>query len=222
MFDRISRSYDFLNHFFSLGTDRIWRAAAIRSLRLRGGAVILDCSAGTGDMSLAALGGVRSVRCVLLDPAQEMLRIAEAKRGAVARTDYRLIRGVAESLPFADEAFDHFMVAFGIRNFANLEGGMRELHRTMKTGGRGAILEFTPDRSRLINRVFQWYMQHVMEPVGALISRDREAYSYLSRTVEGFSTSEQLTDLFQSVGFRCAENRRLNLGVARLFVLEKL
>jgi demethylmenaquinone methyltransferase/2-methoxy-6-polyprenyl-1,4-benzoquinol methylase len=222
MFDRISRSYDFLNHFFSLGTDRRWRTSAIRSLHLASGDSILDCGAGTGDMSLTALHHVPDVRCVLLDPAQAMLNIADGKAGPVLPQNYRLVRGIAESLPFADGTFDHFMVAFGVRNFVDLERGLRELHRTMKQGGRGAVLEFTPDRARPINRLFRWYMQHVMEPLGALISHDREAYTYLSRTVEGFSTADQLVELFEVVGFRCAENRRLNLGIARLFVLEKL
>ena len=221
MFDRISRSYDFLNHFFSLGTDRRWRRLAIQSLHLSSGHKLLDCSAGTGDMALTALREVPEVHAVLLDPAQEMLKIAGGKTGTIPATQIRLVRGVAETLPFAGETFDRFMVAFGIRNFASLEEGMRELHRTLKPGGHGAILEFTPDRASGIDRVFRWYMRCIMQPVGALISRDREAYSYLSRTVQGFATSSELLDLFERVGFVCRESRRLSLGVARLFVLEK-
>lgn len=222
MFDRISRSYDFLNHFFSLGTDRRWRNSAIRRLALSEGCRVLDCGAGTGDMSLIALHHCPGVSTVLLDPAQAMLGVADSKAGTVPPKNFCLVRGVAECLPFADGTFDRFMVAFGIRNFVDLEQGMKELHRTLLPGGMGAVLEFTPDRKPLINRVFRWYMAHVMTPFGALISRDRDAYGYLSRTVEGFSTSAQLVDLFAKVGFSCRENRRLSLGVARLFVLEKL
>jgi demethylmenaquinone methyltransferase/2-methoxy-6-polyprenyl-1,4-benzoquinol methylase len=221
MFDRIARSYDFLNHFFSLGTDRRWRRAAIHSLELLPGYRILDCGAGTGDMSLTAHDRAPGVSTVLLDPAQAMLMIADGKAGTLSPSGYRLVRGVAESLPFADESFDRFMVAFGVRNFVDLRQGMAELHRTLKRGGRGVVLEFTPDRVRFINRLFQWYMAHVMEPLGALISHDREAYTYLSRTVEGFSTSSELLELFAAVGFSCRENRRLSLGIARLIVLEK-
>ncbi|HEY3294369.1 MAG TPA: ubiquinone/menaquinone biosynthesis methyltransferase [bacterium] len=221
MFDRISRSYDFLNHFFSFGTDRRWRRIAIRRLDLSSGCRILDCGAGTGDMSLTALERVEGISAVLLDPAQAMLNIADSKSGSIRPQDYRLVRGVAENLPFPSESFDRFMVAFGVRNFVDLEKGMRELHRTLKRGGKGAVLEFTPDRARLINRMFQWYMKHVMEPLGALISHDREAYTYLSRTVERFSTSAELMALFSEVGFTCTENKRLSLGIARLFILEK-
>ena len=221
MFDRIARSYDFLNHFFSLGTDRRWRKTTIRRLELFSGCSILDCGAGTGDMSLTAHNYVADVTTVLLDPSQAMLRIADGKAGALQSSEYRLVRGIAESLPFPPESFDRFMVAFGVRNFADLEQGMRELHRTLSRGGRGAVLEFTPDRAKPINRLFRWYMAYVMEPIGSLISGDREAYTYLSRTVEHFSTSDELVDLFTKVGFVCRENRRLSLGIARLFVLEK-
>jgi demethylmenaquinone methyltransferase/2-methoxy-6-polyprenyl-1,4-benzoquinol methylase len=222
MFERISRSYDFLNHFFSLGTDRRWRNAAIRRLSLQPGYSILDCGAGTGDMALTALDHCPGARAVLLDPAQAMLMIADSKAGTISPNDYELVRGVAESLPFREETFDRFMVAFGIRNFVNLERGIQELHRTLKPGGIGAVLEFTPDRERLINRAFRWYMAHVMAPIGGLISRDRDAYRYLSRTVESFSTSAELTTLFTATGFVCRENRRLSLGIARLFILEKM
>jgi demethylmenaquinone methyltransferase/2-methoxy-6-polyprenyl-1,4-benzoquinol methylase len=183
---------------------------------------ILDCSAGTGDMSLTALKEVEDIHAVLLDPAQAMLLIADSKAGFVAPKQYRLVRGAAEGIPFASGSFDRFTVAFGIRNFADLEGGLRELARILKPGGCGVILEFTPERVRTVNRLFQWYMTHVMQPLGAWISRDREAYAYLSRTVEAFSTSEQLLHIFTAAGLRCVENKRLSLGIARLFVLEKM
>jgi demethylmenaquinone methyltransferase/2-methoxy-6-polyprenyl-1,4-benzoquinol methylase len=221
MFDRIARTYDLLNRLFSMGIDRQWRNTAIRRLELKDGMNILDCSAGTGDMALTALAFNPFVETVLYDPAQAMLLIADSKAGTVAPRQYRLVRGGAESIPFANESFDRFMVAFGIRNFSDLEGGLAELTRVLKKGGRGVILEFTPERVRLVDRIFHWYMTRVMQPLGAWISRDREAYSYLARTVEAFSTSERLIRIFSDVGLVCVENKRLSLGIARLFVLEK-
>ncbi len=161
------------------------------------------------------------VQTVLLDPAQAMLQVADGKAGTIPPRQYRLVRGVAEGLPFHDETFDRFMVAFGIRNFADLEVGMQELFRVLRPGGKGVILEFTPDRSPVIDHAFRWYMFAVMRTVGALISRDRGAYAYLTRTVQGFSTSGQLQDLITKVGFVCRENRRLSLGIARLIILER-
>lgn len=221
MFDRISHTYDFLNRFFSLGVDRRWRALAIRHLGLKPGLRMLDCSAGTGDMALSALDHEPQVKTVLLDPAQAMLQVADSKAGITPPRQYRLVRGAAEGLPFADASFDRFTVAFGIRNFADLEYGMRELHRVLRPGGRGAILEFTPDRAPVIDHVFRWYMVAVMQTVGALVSRDRHAYAYLSRTVQSFATSAELQEMFTQVGFHCRENRRLSLGIARLFILER-
>lgn len=221
MFDRIARTYDLLNHLLSLGLDRHWRGAAIRRLILDPGLRLLDCGAGTGDMSLTALQSSPGVHAVLLDPAQAMLLLADAKAGMIPQSQYRLVRGAAESLPFPDASFDRFMVAFGVRNFADLACGMRELHRTLKPGGRAVVLEFTPDRSRAISGVFRWYMSRVMVPLGRVISRDYDAYAYLSRTVAGFLPSAELVAVFEESGFRCCELKRLALGVASLFVLER-
>lgn len=221
MFDRISDTYDRLNHLFSLGVDRRWRRMAIRQLNLRSDATVLDCGAGTGDMSLTALRIQPEIRTVLVDPAVSMLKIADAKANAIQPNRFLLVRGSAERLPFSDAAFDNFMVAFGIRNFENLPAGIAELFRTLKPGGRGAILEFTPDRSRWINRVFRWYMRRLLIPLGARISRNPVAYAYLSETVAAFLTSTELERLFSRMGFTCRERRQLSAGIATLFVLEK-
>ena len=221
MFGRIARTYDLLNRLFSLGVDRRWRTAAIRHLELGENMLLLDCSAGTGDMSLTAHFQNRSIRTYLLDPAMEMLDIADAKAGNIPPERFDLICGAAEALPFRDATFDRFTVAFGIRNFADLQAGMAELYRILKPGGRAAILEFTPDRSRWIDRVFQSYMRHVMIPLGAKISGDPQAYAYLNRTVQNFATSDDLIRLFNNVGFKIAKLKALSFGIAHLFVLEK-
>jgi len=221
MFGRIARTYDLLNRLFSLGTDRRWRAKAIRQLQLHGAMKILDCGAGTGDMSLTAHRFDPHVETYLLDPAHEMLSLADGKAGFIRPDQFVLIRGAAESVPFHDETFDRFMVAFGIRNFADLRGGIAELHRVLKPGGRGAVLEFTPDRSRFIDRAFRWYMQQVMAPLGGKISGEAQAYAYLARTVQTFPVKDELRRMFMEIGFQCTETRRLSLGIATLFVLIK-
>jgi demethylmenaquinone methyltransferase / 2-methoxy-6-polyprenyl-1,4-benzoquinol methylase len=221
MFDRISPTYDLLNHLFSFGIDRRWRARAIKSLGLRAGHVMLDCSAGTGDMSLAAHHRCSGIQTVLLDPARRMLAIADSKAELIPARDFRVVQGAAESLPFRGEAFDCFTVAFGIRNFSDLRIGVSELHRILKPGGRGAVIEFTPERSTGIDRVFAYYLRNLMPKIGGLISRDREAYSYLARTVENFSTRSELTNLFRDVGFVNETPARLSAGIATLFCLTK-
>jgi len=221
MFDRISPTYDLLNRVFSLGVDRCWRSRAIRALGLRPGAQLLDCSAGTGDMALRALRECAAVEPVLYDPAREMLVRAGTKLRRASQDRGRLTQGVAEAIPFPDGIFDHFTVAFGIRNFSDLARGLAELHRTLRTDGVGVILEFTPDRSALIDRLFRTYMWAVMRPLGALISRDRKAYGYLARTVAGFPVTSRLTDLFRQVGFREVKATPLSLGIATQFLLRK-
>lgn len=221
MFDRIAKTYDLLNHGFSLGIDRRWRRLAIRRLRITNGMRVLDCGAGTGDLSLSAHDSCAEVRTVLLDPAQAMLEIADRKAGLIPEARFQLVRGAAEDLPFPHGTFDRFMVAFGIRNFADLERGMHELHRVLKPGGLGVILEFTPERARLLDRAFRWYMLRIMAPLGNLIARDPDAYSYLSRTIEQFQTASELRRLFEAVGFDCAADVPLSFGIARLFVLKK-
>jgi demethylmenaquinone methyltransferase/2-methoxy-6-polyprenyl-1,4-benzoquinol methylase len=221
MFDRISPTYDRLNRMLSLGVDQRWRILAVRRLHLAPGERLLDCGAGTGDMALEAFRLQPEVEAVLVDPAPAMLRLADSKAGIIPPSSYRLVCAAAESLPFADASFDAFVVAFGIRNFADLERGLSELCRILKTDGRAAVVEFTPDRSQWINRIFRWYMSHVMIPLGARISRDADAYSYLTRTVENFATSQDLRRIFEKVGLECREIRRLSFGIAHLFVLGK-
>ena len=221
MFDRISRTYDRLNRLFSLGVDRRWRRSAIRQLRLKTSAAVLDCGAGTGDMALTALRIHPEIHMVLLDPASSMLKIADAKADAIPPDRFLLVRGSAEELPFSDAAFDNFMVAFGIRNFEDLPAGITELYRTLRPGGRGVILEFTPDRAGWIDRMFRWYMRRIMIPLGARISGSPVAYAYLSETVAAFLASTELERLFTQSGFVCRSRQRLSAGIATLFVLEK-
>jgi len=221
MFDRISRTYDLLNHLLSLNSDRRWRRLAVRRLLLAPGHKVLDCGAGTGDMALAAHRHAEGISTVLLDPAHAMLSLADSKAGIIEPARFRLVRGYAERLPFADATFDRFMVAFGIRNFSDLRAGLCDLCRILKTGGRGVILEFTPDRAPVIDAIFTFYMRRIMAPLGAAISGDRDAYRYLSRTVQNFAISGDLVHLLEEVGFRHVESHRLSLGVATLFVVEK-
>lgn len=221
MFDRISGTYDRLNRVFSLGVDRLWRKSAVRALDLSAGMHVFDCSSGTGDMSFEVHRQCPGAHTTLYDPAASMLEIADAKAKKLGLTSYDLKCGAAEKIDAPDESYDRYMVAFGIRNFRDLEQGLRELRRVLKPGGRGVILEFTPDRSALIDKMFRAYMWWVMRPVGGLVSADREAYRYLAETIQRFPSSTRLMEIFQSAGYSRVEATPLSLGIATRFLLTK-
>ncbi len=221
MFDRISSTYDRLNRFFSLGVDRLWRRAAVKSLELAPGQRILDCSAGTGDMSFEAHRQCRGIHTTMYDPAAKMLALADEKARRLEIKNYDLQCGAAEIINSPNGSYDRFMVAFGIRNFRDLEGGMTELNRILKPGGKGVVLEFTPDRSKLIDAVFKSYMWWVMRPIGGAVSDDREAYKYLAETIRHFPPSPRLIAIFRASGFTKVESTPLSFGIATRFLLTK-
>ncbi len=221
MFDRISGTYDRLNRVFSLGVDRWWRRASVRSLELVPDMRLLDCSAGTGDMSFEAHRQCPGVHTTLYDPASSMLELAKSKalRRGIVLLD--LVCGAAEEIKYPDASFDRFMVAFGIRNFRDLGRGLSELNRVLKPGGKGVILEFTPDRSVFIDRIFKTYMWWVMRPLGGAVSNDREAYRYLAETIQQFPSSLRLHEKFVEAGFRRVDARQFSFGIATSFLLTK-
>ncbi len=221
MFDRISSTYDKLNRFFSLGVDRLWRRAAVKSLSLNSGMRVLDCSAGTGDMAFEAHRQCSGVHTTLFDPSAEMLKLADEKAKRLRIVNYDLKCGAAERIDAPDLTYDRFMVAFGIRNFQDLSTGLRELNRVLKPGGTGVILEFTPDRSKLIDRVFKTYLWWIMRPVGGAVSDDREAYKYLAETIQRFPASTRLIATFEAAGFSNVVATPLSYGIATRFLLTK-
>lgn len=221
MFDRISLTYDKLNRFFSLGVDKLWRRSAVRSLALASGMRVLDCSSGTGDMAFEAHRQCSGIHTTLFDPSAEMLKLANEKAKRSKITAYELKCGAAEHIEAADQSFDRFMVAFGIRNFQDLGVGLTELNRVLKPGGKGVILEFTPDRSKFIDKVFKTYMWWVMRPLGGAVSNDREAYKYLAETIQRFPASTKLVEKFKAAGFSIVEATPLSFGIATRFLLTK-
>ncbi|MCB9357162.1 MAG: bifunctional demethylmenaquinone methyltransferase/2-methoxy-6-polyprenyl-1,4-benzoquinol methylase UbiE [Calditrichaeota bacterium] len=221
MFDRISGTYDRLNRLFSLGVDRLWRKKAVQALQLEPGMKLLDCSAGTGDMSFEAHRQCSGIVTTLYDPSANMLLLAEEKAKQRNTSGVEFVCGAAEAIPMEDESYDRFMVAFGIRNFKSLDQGISELWRVLKPGATGVILEFTPDRSALIDRLFKFYMWWVMRPLGGAISEDRDAYRYLAETIQKFPKSSTLTDTFRRAGFTEVTQHRHSFGIATSFLLTR-
>ncbi len=214
MFTRIAPRYDLLNHLLSLQLDRLWRARAAKRLRPildRPDALVLDLCCGTGDLAFA-LARAGKARIIGADFAHTMLVRAQEKSIALAPTANQnaaspmpFFEADALRLPFADSSFDLVTTAFGFRNLANYEVGLREIQRVLKPGGTIAILEFTEPPEGLLGDLYRWYFRSVLPKIGGMISGDRSAYSYLPKSVSRFFRSPELAALMDSVGYQSVD-----------------
>ena len=216
MFARIAGRYDLLNHLLSGNTDRRWRRLVARELgdALVPGARVLDAACGTGDLALtlAAAGGVEVIG---VDFCRPMLEIA-ARKSAADSPRVRYVEGDALRLPFADEAFDVATIAFGLRNLSSVEGGLRELRRVLRRGGRVAVLEFSRPVVPGFRALFQFYFTRVLPRVGGMLSGARGAYEYLPDSVSRFPDQKRLAALMRAAGFEEVAYKNLTGGIAAL------
>jgi demethylmenaquinone methyltransferase/2-methoxy-6-polyprenyl-1,4-benzoquinol methylase len=218
MFAGIAARYDLLNHLLSANTDRRWRALVVRRARarLQSGARALDVACGTGDLSLAlSAGGEASVTG--LDFCRPMLDLAADKSRGRGR-EIQYVEGDALRLPFADATFAVATIAFGLRNLASVEGGLRELFRVVEPGGRAYVLEFSQPVVPGLRALFDFYFWRVLPRVGGLLSGSRGAYEYLPDSVSRFPDQRRLAEMMHGVGFEAVEFENLTGGIAALHV----
>ncbi len=218
MFSGIATRYDLLNHLLSGNTDQRWRRLVAR--KLKGaleieGARALDVACGTGDLSLA-IAQATGARVTGADFCRPMLEIAARKKIAGRESGVPFVEGDALRLPFADGTFDAVSIAFGLRNLSSVEGGLQELWRVLKPGGRVAVLEFSSPVIPGFRALFQFYFTRVLPRIGGAISGSRGAYEYLPDSVSRFPDQERLARLMRGVGFNEVEYQNLTGGVAAL------
>ncbi len=219
MFDNIAPTYDRLNHILSLNIDKSWRKRVVRIVREREPSDILDIATGTGDLAIALAKGNPQSRVVGLDPSQGMLSVAQQKVEAKGLSEQIELRcGAAESLDVADGSFDVVTVAFGVRNFGDLRGGMSEMVRTLRAGGSLVVLEFAICDNWFIAPLYRLYSKWVMPFVGGLLSRDKKAYSYLPESIEEFERPAQFLKIMEECGLKGCYNRPQFWGVAQIYV----
>lgn len=221
MFDNISGKYDFLNHFLSLGIDKIWRKKAIKMLREIQPKKIIDLATGTGDFAIAALK-LNPTEVAGVDISEGMLakgRIKMKKRKVdnVISMNY----GDSENLPFEDGYFDALTVGFGVRNYENLEKGLSEMLRVLRKDGRAVILEFSKPKRFPIKQLFNFYSKRVIPFLGKMISKDKRAYAYLPESVEAFPEGQDFLDILTKVGYRNVSAKTVSGGIATIYVGEK-
>jgi demethylmenaquinone methyltransferase/2-methoxy-6-polyprenyl-1,4-benzoquinol methylase len=225
MFTQIAPRYDLLNHLLSLQLDRLWRARTARLLHSvldRPDALVLDLCCGTGDLAFA-LARAGKARIIGADFAHTMLVRAREKSVSVmstlnqsAASPMPIFEADALRLPFADAAFDLVASAFGFRNLANYEAGLREIQRVLKPGGTIAILEFTEPPDGLLGDFYRWYFCKVLPRIGGLISGDRSAYTYLPKSVARFFRPPELAALMSALGYKSVDFRAWTLGTVAL------
>jgi demethylmenaquinone methyltransferase/2-methoxy-6-polyprenyl-1,4-benzoquinol methylase len=225
MFARIAPRYDLLNHLLSLQLDRLWRARVAKILRpslSRPDALVLDLCCGTGDLAFS-LARAGKARIIGADFAHPMLVRAREKNAPLASgaqndavTPMSFLEADAMRLPFADASFDLVTTAFGFRNLANYEAGLREIQRVLKPGGTVAILEFTEPPDSLFGKFYRWYFCEVLSRIGGLISGHPAAYSYLPKSVARFFRPPELASLMTAIGYQTVDYRTWTFGTVAL------
>lgn len=217
MFDAIAPRYDLLNRVLSLGIDRRWRKKAINLLREDQPKRILDVATGTADLALASLS-LNPDRVVGIDISEEMLSIGREKIKALGLNDRIMLRrGDAEKLPFSDAQFDAALVAFGVRNFENLDKGLAEIRRVLRPGASLVVLEFSRPQHFPVKQAYQLYSHHILPRIGSLVSRDRGAYQYLPDSVAAFPSGKGFLERMDDVGYTDLSWKPLTFGIASLY-----
>jgi demethylmenaquinone methyltransferase/2-methoxy-6-polyprenyl-1,4-benzoquinol methylase len=222
MFDNIAPTYDQLNHRLSWDIDRGWRKKAIRQLAPYAPKSILDIATGTGDFAILAARILRPDRLVGADISEGMMQIGREKVASLGLSD--IVTFEKEDcchLSYNSDTFDAVTAAFGIRNFADLDAGLREMYRVLKPGGHLSIVELTTPVKFPMKQLFRIYSHTVLPVYGRLISRDTSAYSYLTKTIEAFPQGERMVDILMKAGFAEASFRRLTFGICTMYFATK-
>lgn len=221
MFRQIAPRYDLMNHLLSLNTDRYWRRRAVRRLQLRSGVPVLDVCTGTGDLALAiARETDDSVRVLGSDFCRAMLEIATRKGDQLRprRRPAEFLEADAQALPFADDTFQCVTVAFGLRNVADTDQGLREMVRVCRPGGQVMVLEFSQPTFPVLSHTYRFYFRHVLPRVGQWLARnDKSAYQYLPESVGEFPSGQHLADRMRAAGLLEVRFTPLTLGVATIY-----
>ena len=251
MFDRIAFRYDFLNRFLSGGIDVYWRKKTIRELVRPGanqstppagagnpGAIsgarqtaladprsplyVLDVATGTGDMAIMMTRYLSPQKITGIDISEGMLEIGRQKISRLKlEGQITLQKGDSEAIGFPDNSFDAITVAFGVRNFEDLEKGLQEMLRVLKPGGRLAVLEFSHPKTTGIRQLYNLYLRLVAPGIGKMLSSSREAYQYLNDSVKAFPEGQNFVNILEKNGFRNTRLRRLSLGICTIYIGEK-
>ena len=218
MFNNISGTYDFLNHFLSLGIDILWRRKAIRELIEINPQTVLDVATGTGDFAFESIAILKPKHIIGVDISKGMLAIAEKKiKERKLEEVFSVQLGDSEGLNFDNDTFDAITVAFGVRNYENLEKGLADMLRVLKPKGKIVILEFSKPRKFPIKQGYNFYFKYITPFFGRLFSKDKQAYTYLPESVAAFPDGATFTALMEKVGYKNTKHRPLTFGISAIY-----
>ena len=222
MFDKIAFRYDFLNRFLSAGIDVSWRRKAIAELVSIHPKNILDVATGTGDFAITSYKILKPEQVTGIDISDGMLEIGRKKvKNLGLDGQIQLLNGDSEAIFFDDSSFDAVTVAFGVRNFENLEKGLSEINRVLKPGGKLIVLEFSKPNTPVIKSLYNFYMRFVTPKIGKLISKNNEAYQYLNNSVQKFPEREKFIQILNQLKYRHSFYKTLSLGICTIYCGEK-
>ena len=217
MFDSIAKRYDFLNHFLSAGVDYYWRKAALNMTVFPNDAVLLDVACGTGDFANESYKrGVANIFGA--DLSLPMLALFDKKVGWIQG---KLVQMAAEQIPFKAETFTNITVAFGVRNFYDLQAAFQSFYRILKPSGMVTILEFCMPKNLLIKALYRFYFKNILPSLGRIISGDPGAYTYLPDSVEEFDTKVDLVQILTTAGFNDVRRKDLTFGLVQVVVARR-
>ena len=224
MFDNIARHYDFLNHFLSLGIDKIWRRKMIAELVEVQPKLVLDVATGTGDVAINTIKQlkIKDLHIVGLDISPEMLNIGKKKIATEGMSNQvEMLVGDSENLPFESNKFDAITVAYGVRNFENLEQGLSEMQRVLKPNGKLVVLEFSKPSMFPFRQLFNFYFKNILPLIGKITSKDSRAYSYLYESVQSFPDGADFLKVLIKTGFKKTQCTSLTLGICTIYTAFK-
>ncbi len=217
IFDSIAYRYDFLNHLLSFGTDYYWRRKAIKYSGMNENSILLDVACGTGDFAITAHNaGVKNIYGA--DLSFQMLKLFNAKAGWVNGRNAEM---VAEYLPFKNNSFTNITVAFGVRNFYDIPKAFNAFKSVLKPNGKVTILEFRLPKNIFFKNLYKFYFNRILPLIGNLISKDKEAYTYLPESVHEFDEKINLKELLEQAGFSKVETKSLSFGIVQIVIATK-
>ncbi len=221
MFDQIAGTYDFLNHFLSLGIDITWRKKIRRLLSVHQPRAILDLATGTADLAIE-LAKLKPDRIIGADISEKMLAKGRIKINKKGLGDLiSLEYGDSENLTYQNDEFDAVTVAFGVRNYENLDKGLEEIYRVTKPGGMAVILEFSQPTAFPLKQLYQFYFKNVLPGIGRLFSNNQKAYSYLPESVDAFPSGQAFLKKLENKGFKETQWTPLTFGISAIYTGQK-